>query len=192
MKVAPNTIRAYSIATQPDETHFSLLVDTRPGGPGSQFFENLKAGDVLTYMGPFGQFTFKPEDGADELLFLATGSGISAIRCMIESALIEHKLTKPIKLYYGLTHEGEIFWQDYWDDLKTTYPNFSYQVCLYKPTGNWQGPTGFITKLVEQDYPNASNCSAYMCGHKNMLEDAIQLLLRLGCPKERIYTERFA
>ena len=192
VKVAPNTIRAYSVAFQPDEKHFSLLVDTRPGGPGSQFFENLKAGDVLTYMGPFGQFIFKPDDGADELLFLATGSGISAIRCMIESALIDHKITKPIKLYYGLTHEGEIFWQNYWDDLKKKYPNFSYQICLYKPTGNWQGPTGFITKLVEQDYSNAGECSAYLCGHKNMLEDATKLLLRLGCPKERIYTERFA
>lgn len=192
VKVAPNTIRAYSVATQQDEKHFSLLVDTRPGGPGSQFFENLKAGDVITYMGPFGQFVFRPEDGADELLFLATGSGISAIRCMIESALVDHKLTKPIKLYYGLTHEGEIFWQDYWDNLKKTYPNFSYQICLWKPTGTWHGPTGFITKLIEQDYPNASKCSAYMCGHKNMLEDATKLLLSLGCPKGRIYTERFA
>lgn len=192
VKVAPNTIRAYSVATQRDKTHFSLLVDTRPGGPGSQFFENLKVGDVITYMGPFGQFTFKPNDGAEDLLFLATGSGISAIRCMIEAALITHKLTKPIKLYYGLTHEGEIFWKDYWDKLERDYPNFSYQICLCKPTGPWQGPTGFITKLVERDYPNASKCSAYLCGHKNMLEDSIKLLLSLGCPKDRIYTERFA
>ncbi len=192
VRVAPNTIRAYSVATQPDPTHFSLLVDTRPGGLGSQFFENLKPGDVITYMGPFGQFVFEPGDGAQDLLFLATGSGISAIRCMIEAALFKHKITKPIRLYYGLTHEGEIFWQDYWEGLQDKYPNFSYQICLCNPQGKWEGPTGFITKLIEQDYPDASRCSAYMCGHKNMLEDSIKLLTRLGCPKERIYYERFA
>jgi ferredoxin-NADP reductase len=31
-----------------------------------------------------------------------------------------------------------------------------------------------------------------MCGHINMIKDATALLLKLGCPKERIYTERFA
>ncbi len=192
VKVAPNTIRAYSVATQPDDRHFSLLVDTRPGGPGSQFFENLKIGDVLTYMGPFGQFVFRPGDGAEDLLFLATGSGMSAIRCIIDSVLVDQKITKPVKLYFGLTHEGEIFWKDHMDDLKSRYPNFSYQICLYKPGDSWKGPTGFITKLVEQDYPNSSKCSAYLCGHKNMIADATDLLLRLGCQKERIYTERFA
>jgi ferredoxin-NADP reductase len=45
---------------------------------------------------------------------------------------------------------------------------------------------------VEDDYPNAGKCSAYMCGHKNMISDATELLLKLGCPKERIYKERFA
>ena len=192
IKVAPNTMRAYSVATIGDQRHFGLLVDTRPGGPGSQFFENLKVGDVITYLGPFGAFTLKPEDGAEQLLFLATGSGISAVRCMIESTLTEHKITKPVKLYYGLTNENEIFWQEYYYNLTKKYPNFSYQICLFKPGDFWKGPRGFITQLVEKDYPNAGKCSAYMCGNKNMIADATTLLLKLGCLKERIYTERFA
>ncbi len=192
VKVAPNTIRAYSVATTTDARHFSLLVDTRPGGPGSRFFENLKTGDVITYMGPFGAFTFRPDDGAENLVFMATGSGMSAIRCMIDSALLEQKITKPIRLYFGLTHEGEIFWQDHFDDLQNRFPNFSYQICLFKPGESWKGATGFITQLVEKDFPTASRCSAYLCGHKNMIADATTLLQKLGCPKERIYTERFA
>ncbi|MBU0649878.1 acetate--CoA ligase family protein, partial [Patescibacteria group bacterium] len=192
VKVAPNTIRAYSIATRTSDRHFSLLVDTRPGGPGSHFFANLKAGDIMTYMGPFGVFTFNPNDGCRDILLLATGSGMSAIRCMIDSALMEQKLTKPLKLYFGLTHESEIFWQEHFDDLQNRFPNFSYQICLCEPDAAWSGPKGFITKLVAADYPDASNCSAYLCGHRNMIADASELLLKLGCPKSRIYTERFA
>jgi acetate---CoA ligase (ADP-forming) len=192
VKVAPNTIRAYSIATYDNNRNFGLLVDTRPGGPGSQFFENLKAGDVITYMGPFGTFIFDPNDDVENILFLATGSGISAIRCMIEVALIEHKITKPVKLYYGLTHEEEIFWKDYFEELSQKYPNFSYQYCLCDPKESWEGPKGFITQLVEKDFPDASNCSAYMCGHKNMIADSTELLKKLGCSEEKIYKERFA
>jgi acetyltransferase len=192
VKVAPNTMRAYSVATSPDATHFGLLVDTRPGGPGSQFFDQLKRGDVITYLGPFGAFTFNRDDGAETILFLATGSGLSAIRCMIDKALTDYGVTKPIKLYFGLTHQGELFWQDHFTNLAAKYPNFSYQIALCKPTGPWNGCTGFITQLVEHDYPDASMCSAYMCGHKNMIADAKDLLVRLGCPTTRIYTERFA
>lgn len=192
VKVAPNTIRAYSVACRSNDRHFGLLVDTRPGGPGSQFFENLKPGDVITYMGPFGAFTFRPDDNSEDILFLVTGSGMSAIRCMLEAALIEQGLKKNVRLYIGLTHEGEIFWKDKLDDLQKRFPNFKYQICLFKPQGNWNGPTGFITQLVEKDYPNASKCSVYLCGNKNMITDASALLIKLGCPKERIYTERFA
>jgi len=192
VKVAPNTIRAYSVATRSGANHFGLLVDTRPGGRGSQFFENLKAGDVITYIGPFGTFTFNQNDGAENLLFLATGSGASAIRCIVDAVLVEYGIKKPVKLYFGLTHEGEIFWQDYFDDLTKKYPNFSYQICLFKPGDSWKGPTGFITQLMEKDFPNAGKCSAYLCGHKNMITDVTELLLKLGCPKERIYKERFA
>jgi len=50
---------------------------------------------------------------------------------------------------------------------------------------------GFITELVKKDFPDASNCSAYLCGHRAMISDATDLLIQNGCPKGRIYTERF-
>jgi hypothetical protein len=43
VKVADTAIRAYSVATRYDDTHFDLLVDTRPGGPGSQVFRKFKS-----------------------------------------------------------------------------------------------------------------------------------------------------
>lgn len=191
VKVAPDAVRAYSIATHSGPKRFNLLVDTRPGGPGSKFFENLKKGDKITYMGPFGVFTLNLDDGADHLLFLATGSGMSALRCMIDTALIEHKLEKPITLYFGLTHPQEIFWQDHFNELVEKFPNFNYEIVIFKPDENWHGPTGFITELVKENFADASKCAAYLCGHRAMIADGTELLLAQGCPKDRIYTERF-
>jgi len=192
VKVAPNTIRAYSIATRTDNKHFDLLVDSRPGGPGSLFFENLKVGDLMEFLGPFGKFVFNPQDGSEEFLFMATGSGMSATRCLIDCALKESKVTKKIKLYFGLTHESEIFWIEHLDKLKRQYPNFSYEISVSDPTPAWQGNKGFITEIIKRDYPNTENVSAYLCGHRNMISDVTDLLLANGCHPDRIYTERFS
>ena len=191
VKVAADAIRAYSIATYIDKKHFSLLVDTRPGGPGSQFFENLKVGDKLQYLGPFGTFKLKLDDGADQILFLGTGSGASALRCMIDAMLRDLKVTKPIKLYFGLTRVEEIFWQDHFEELKNKYPNFDYEISICEPDPSWPKPGCFITEPLGIEFTDASKCSAYLCGHRAMIADATELLLKNGCPKERIYTERF-
>jgi len=192
VRVAPNAIRAYSIASKLGPNKFALLVDIRPGGPGSKFFENLKAGDKIPFLGPFGNFKLKiDEKDVDRFIFLGTGSGMSAIRCMIDSALKEHGTKVPIKLYYGLTFTKEIFWQDYFEDLKKKYPNFDYEISIFKPDETWAGHAGFITEVVEKDCPDAKRHAAYLCGHRAMIADATELLIKNGCPKNRIYTERF-
>lgn len=192
VKVGPTTIRAYSIATRFSLNKFALLVDTRPGGPGSKFFENLQPGDKVPFLGPFGVFILNEEDGAEEILLLATGSGMSALRCILDSALTEKKIKKPIKLYFGLTYEKEIFWKDHFEELKKKYENFDYQIVICNPPDQYyQGCTGFITKYLAEDYPKADHVSAYLCGHRAMIADATEILLKAGCPKDRIYQERF-
>lgn len=191
VKVAPNAIRAYSIATKLAPNKFALLVDIRPGGPGSKFFEHLKSGDKIPFLGPFGIFTLKLAEKVEKMVFLGTGSGMSAIRCMIDSALKEHNLKIPIKLYFGLTYVKEIFWGEYFEELKKEYPNFDYEISIFKPEESWSGHQGFITEVVEKDCPDASNLAAYLCGHRAMIADATELLQKHGCPKTRIYTERF-
>jgi ferredoxin-NADP reductase len=80
------------LAGKIDDQHFSLFVDIKPGGPGSQYFKALKPGDTISYIGPFGTFAFRENDGAQNLLFLGTGSGLSPLKCMIEDALENRKL----------------------------------------------------------------------------------------------------
>lgn len=190
VKVAQNRINCYSIAGQENSHHFNLLVDITPGGLGSKFFENLKVGDKIAFLGPFGVFTLKPNDGAKRLLFLGTGCGLSPLKRMIETTLIEQKLQTPIHLYLGLNYPQDVFWQDYFDKLTRQYPNFSYKIVIWKPDKNWRGFTGFITDFVKKDFPNTRECTAYLCGSQPMIESATKLLLETGCPKERIYTEK--
>lgn len=191
VKVANNRINAYSVMNHPDDKKFELLVDSSPGGPGSKFFENLKVGEKISFIGPFGIFTLKPDDGAKQMLFMGTGSGCVPLRCMIESALIEQKSTIPITLYFGLRYSEDIFWKEHFEQLAKDHPNFNFKLVLSKPDENWQGLSGHITDIAANDHKDASDCSVYLCGNKLMIEEAKQMMTACGCPPERVYSEHF-
>lgn len=191
VKVAPTAIRAYSIVMYEGPHKFGLLVDVRPGGPGSKFFEALKVGDKMDYLGPFGVFTINLEDEASTMVFLATGTGVGAVKCMIDSAIKMYGCTAPIHLYFGLTSYDEVFWLDYFKNLEQECKNFHFKLVLHDPDPRWNGPTGFITDEVRKDFSDASKCSVYLCGHRAMIADGVQLFLSNGCSKDRIYQERF-
>jgi acetyltransferase len=189
IKINDQKINAYSIAGTIDQDKIELLVDTSPGGLGSIYFENLKVGDTVNYRGPFGHFVFKPDDGAQNILFLGTGSGCSPLRCILESVL--DKVDKPVTFYFGLRFQDDIFWQNHFTELEKKYPNFKYKLVLSKPGDSWTGYTGHLTDYVKKEFADASNCSAYICGNKSMVDEAAKILSQAGCPADRIYQEKY-
>jgi acetyltransferase len=191
IKVSDQRINAYSVANCVEPNKFELLIDIGPGGVGSKFFENLKVGDKITYLSSAGVFTLRPNDGANHLLFLGTGSGISPLRYMIEHALRDLKMEQQITLYFGVRFEEDVFWKDLFENLAKTYPNFHFKMCLSKPTPSWTGLSGHLTDFLKQDFPDASQCSVYLCGNKAMIEESTKILLENGCPQGRIYSEKF-
>ncbi len=191
VKVAPNRINSYSIASGDGDHKFSLLVDTTPGGVGSKFFENIKPGDKLAYMGPFGVFTFKEDDGAKRLVFLGTGSGCSPLRSMLEAALNNPDINVPIHFYFGLRHSDDVFWRDYFEKLAAEHPNFHFNLVLSQPDESWHGQAGHITDTLQKEIPDGSDVSAYLCGNPKMIEQASGILENSKVPKDRIYSEKF-
>ena len=191
VKVSDTRVNCYSVAGFSFPNKFNLLVDSTPGGPGSKFFESLKVGDKMAFLGPFGNFKLKQNEEVENMLFFGTGCGTAPLKYMIESALKEDKKDRKIKLYLGVNNFCDVFFKDYFNDLTKKYENFSYEIAVNNPDPNWDGPTGYITELVKKDFPDTSKCSAYLCGNKFMVEDVSKVLLERGCPEERIYTEKY-
>lgn len=191
VKVSDTRVNCYSVAGFKNPNRFNLLVDSTPGGPGSKFFENLKAGDRMTFLGPFGNFTLKQNEEVENMLFFGTGCGTAPLKYMIESALKEDKKDRKIKLYLGVNNFCDVFFKDYFEDLQKQHENFSYEIAVNNPDSKWNGPTGYITELFKKDFPDASKCSAYLCGNKYMVEGVSKALLERGCQEERIYTEKY-
>lgn len=191
-KVADKVYRSYSIACIKNDSKFELLVDTKPQGPGSLYFENLKVGDVSTFLGPFGTFILNEPDKDSDLLFFATGSGITPLKSMIDSAIFEKKYQNKIKLYFGFTSDSEIFWKEYFEGLSKKFPNFSVEYAIFNPSVQWTGFKGYVTDLLKRDYKSCHPVSAYLCGHPAMMESVTKLLLEKGCSNDKIYIERYS
>lgn len=191
IKVAENRINCYSIATDEGGNKFGLLVDISPGGPGSKYFENLKVGDRISFLGPFGTFIYKPDNDVKNILFLGTGSGCAPLRSMIDHLLKVERAQTKITLYLGLRHQAEIFWQDYFKKLSSDYPNFNFILVISKPDKSWQGKAGHITDFICQGLSDTSGLTAYICGNISMIEEATGMLTSRGLAREKIYIEKY-
>lgn len=191
IKINDSKMNAYSIAGKITDNQFGLLIDTDPGGLGSQYIEQLKAGDKVQFLGPLGHMTLKMDDGASNLYFMGTGCGIAPLKAMIESALIEHKTDKQLTLYFGLRHCDDVFWDKYFGELQTKYPNFQFKLVLSKPEGSWCGCSGHITDLAKVEVKDPANSAVYICGSVKMADEAIALFEQMGTPKARIYFEKY-
>ncbi len=191
IQVGPQRINSYSIAGTVNSHQIEILVDTSPEGIGSHYFENLKEGEEVKLLGPFGNFSYKPDNNVHELVFLGTGSGIAPLRCIIKSLLQNDHLTTPMTLYFGLRYQTDLFWQQEFESLTSQYPNFHFKLSLSKPDDSWTGLKGHITDHLVHDFPDCSKVNAYLCGGQAMIKEARQLLTTAGCPDNHIYQEKF-
>ena len=104
--------RSYSICSSDIGGHnFKILVGRVAEGSATDFFfEKAKVGTLLTVKGPFGSFFYR-KNGSKNLVFCATGSGISPIISIMNSNDFKNDLkhVESIHLYWSNATDIEIF-----------------------------------------------------------------------------------
>lgn len=197
-------IRAYSMANYPEEKgilKFNIRIATPPPGtnhpPGlmSTYVFNLKPGDKVTVMGPFGEFFAKDTDA--EMVFVGGGAGMAPMRSHIFDQLKRLNSKRKISFWYGARSWRETFYNDEYDQLAEEHDNFEWHLALSdpQPEDNWEGPTGFIHNVLYENYlkdhPAPEDCEYYMCGPPMMNASVIKMLLDLGVEPENILLDDF-
>jgi Na+-transporting NADH:ubiquinone oxidoreductase subunit F len=203
-KNSEEVIRAYSMANYPEEKgilKFNIRIATPPPGtnhpPGlmSTYVFNLKPGDKVTVMGPFGEFFAKDTDA--EMVFVGGGAGMAPMRSHIFDQLKRLHSKRKISFWYGARSWRETFYNDEYDQLAEEFPNFEWHLALSDPLpeDNWTGPTGFIHNVLYENYlkdhPAPEDCEYYMCGPPMMNASVIKMLLDLGVEPENILLDDF-
>ncbi len=197
--------RNYSFASNPDSDEllrFNVRLSTPPPGKnysvgvGSGYVFTLKPGDTVKAYGPHGDFHIKPGD--KEMVYIGGGAGMAPLRSHISYLLETLQSGRKISYWYGARSLKELFYSEYFTALEKTFPNFSFQVALSDPLpeDNWKSHTGFIHKVVEENYlkqtENLPQKEFYLCGPPAMIQRMKASLYAHGVKDAQIAFDEFS
>ncbi|HRI21843.1 MAG TPA: FAD-dependent oxidoreductase [Panacibacter sp.] len=183
--------RSYSIASAPDGTNvFELVIVLLEDGAGTTYlFNEINVGSELTLRGPQGVFTL-PQIIEKDLFFICTGTGIAPFRAMAHYIYNHNIPHKNIYLIFGCRKFGDALYFDELTELSAEMGNFYYIPTFSREEPQEGKRTGYVHAVYEeilQAYkPEAS---FFLCGWKNMIDDAKEKITSLGYDRKAIHLE---
>ena len=198
-------MRAYSMANYPEEKGIIMLnvriasppphTPHAPPGKMSSYIFNLRPGDEVTISGPFGEFFARDTD--KEMIFVGGGAGMAPMRSHLFDQLKRIKTERKITFWYGARSKREMFYEDDFNGLQASNPNFRWFTALSDalPQDNWTGLAGFIHQVLYDEYlkdhPAPEDCEYYLCGPPIMNKCVIDMLVNLGVERDDIMLDDF-
>lgn len=184
----PKATRAYSTASAPGNKElFSLVLKLIPGGRASEFLRKMELGHEVKFQGPFGHF--KLTNSEKDLIMVATGTGLAPYMGML-AVLLEKGWKKPIRLYFGVRFQEDLFYVDQLRTWEQQHPNFKAFVTLSRPPEGWTGLSGRVTDHLKDI--DAQNSQVFICGNGDMVKSVKELMEQKGVPKEDLHFELFS
>lgn len=191
--------RSYSIASWPDGTNvFELCIVLLEGGAGTRYlFNEVSVGHTLTFMGPLGVFTL-PEVIEKELFFICTGTGIAPFRSMLHHIAMHNVPHRGIHLLFGTRRRENLLYYEDMRHLTELIPHFHYWPTLSRE--EWEGNTGYVhqiyedilkPKISEKGCAEECHVAFYLCGWKDMIDEAKKRIQELGFSRKCIHQELY-
>lgn len=186
--------RSYSIASAPDNTNvIELIIVLLEGGAGTTYlFNEISEGSLLTLRGPVGKFTL-PETIDTDIYLISTGTGIAPFRSMAKYVLDNNIPHQHIHFIFGCRKFSDALYQDELELLQKQHSGFFYHPVFSReeevPTGMYKGYVHTVYEHLAQQ--NKKPAKFYLCGWKNMIDEAKERILALGYDKKDIHLELY-
>jgi ferredoxin-NADP reductase len=200
--------RSYSIASWPDGTNvFELVIVLLEGGAGTQYlFQHVKVGSELILRGPQGVFVL-PDTIDRDLFFICTGTGVAPFRSMTHHIFNHQIAHQNIFLIFGCRKWADCLYRNELDELQNHVKDYHYLPTFSRETPDAFGSkpirTGYVHEIYEEicranvapaDTSQLNSLPAayfYLCGWKNMIDEAKQRILSLGYDRKTIHQELY-
>ncbi len=186
--------RSYSIASHPDGTNvIELVIVLLEGGLGTHYlFNKIDIGSEVLLRGPQGIFTLPPIIDKD-LFFICTGTGIAPFRSMVHYINLHNIEHKNIYLIFGCRNLCDGLYGKELNELSNIVSDFHYIPTYSRENReNADIKHGYVhatyESLLDSKKPEAH---FYLCGWKNMIDDAKKNILALGYDKKSIHLELY-
>jgi CDP-4-dehydro-6-deoxyglucose reductase len=183
--------RSYSIASWPDNSNvFELIVVLMEGGVGTQYlFNEIKVGSELSFRGPQGIFTLQEDDFQKDIFLICTGTGIAPFRSMAHFIKENNIPHKNIYLIFGTRTKKDLLYYEELSQLSKGFPGFSYMPALSRE--EWDGHKGYVHAIYEELCKAKQPASFFLCGWRNMIDEARKKIVEMGYDKKTIHQELY-
>lgn len=182
--------RSYSIASMPDGSNvIELIIVYVEGGAASKYiFSEIKEGSQFTLRGPHGMFVL-PEPIEKDLYFICTGTGIAPFRSMLQYINFHSLPHKNIHLLFGTRTQADLLYADEMRELERMMPHFKYRPTLSRE--QWEGDKGYVHGIYEELCCEKKPSTFYLCGWKEMVDEARRRILAMGYEKKDVHVELY-
>lgn len=146
------------------------------------WFNKAKENDLLRLEGPKGTFFLKNHTNKENLVFLATGTGIAPLKSIIESRFFEMLTAnfKNIYLLWGMQYEKNIFWKSINSRIQFT------AVLSREASKKYYIQEGLINLKIPVD-----KSVYYACGSDAMIQEVKKSLAQAGLDKQYFFSDSF-
>jgi len=183
--------RAYSIASGPrNDGLFQVAVTRIESGPGSGFLHQLPVGQSISMSDAKGFFLL--HEPRRPILMVATGTGISPFRSMLEGFIASGRTLPKTTVLLGVRSEEDILYAQEFDRFRLS-GHVAFVASLSRPTEDWIGLKGYVQDHVPRLVTDlGADCDVYVCGLNKMVKEVRATLKeKLGFDRDRIHTERY-
>ncbi|MDX9702991.1 MAG: FAD-binding oxidoreductase [Candidatus Auribacterota bacterium] len=190
-------LRSYSITSNPKYSRrIELLIKHLPGGLCSGFVHNeLKKGDLLTILGPYGDFCadrYLNRQHITDMVFIAGGCGIAPVRSILND-LWDKRTQNTIYFFFGARRVDELYFADEYIRRNNTDEQFHFVPAVSEKHhhDNWTGRTGLIHDIIAS-YPFVPVKTVFfICGPDAMIQSVSEVLITQGHPQHQIHFDSF-
>jgi ferredoxin-NADP reductase len=147
----------------------------------------VRPGDVLEIRGPYGRFTLSED--ADDVLFVAAGSGIVPFRSMWRW-ISQRGLDIRITLLYASKSLPYVIYRDELNELARRHRVVHTLTRNDDPA--WDGYSRRVDKAMLAEVAGSlARKRVYVCGPPAMCEDVLGYLEEAGVPRASVRTEKY-
>lgn len=182
--------RSYSIANAYQVNGFlTFLIKKYENGHMSRYwFEEARINDLLRIEGPIGSF-FLRETEIENIVFLATGTGVAPINAILEKInQSEKNILKKYWVFVGARFESDLFMKM---DKFNFINNLTYVPVLSRGSKEWNGERGYVQEILIKYNISLTNAQVYACGSNEMIESAKKLLIEEGLSNKNFFSDAF-
>jgi CDP-4-dehydro-6-deoxyglucose reductase len=184
---APNTPNAN---TPSQNEHIELHIKNVPNNNNIQdILSKVANKKTIELRGPYGKMIYRTEPNFP-LIFVAGGTGIVPLKAMIEEALQQGD-QRNIHLYWGGTNVADLYCQEQFTALAAQHSNFKFIPVITAQDNYWQGKTGLLLEVIEQEHTQFKDHLVYISGPTEMVYAARDKFIEKGLQPQLIFSDTF-